>query len=179
MENVLKFWYRPTYYLTHPIKFFKELRANLVNAWMRITKGYCYTDVWNLNTWFCLVLPPMLRHMADYGCAYPGTAPFETPEKWHDWLHSMADVIETFEDEDFWYTKKNEFAEEWEKTSQCARSYTTDENDNITISYNEDEHYKEIKELYFMRMEEISKERQALVENTLSQFSKYFDMLWD
>lgn len=179
MENVLKFWYRPTYYLTHPIKFFKELRANLVNAWMRITKGYCYTDVWNINSWFCLVLPPMLRHMADYGSAYPGTKPFETPEKWHDWLHSMADVIETFEDEEFWYTKKNEFAEEWEKASQKARSCSTDENGNTIISYNEDEHYKEIKDLYFMRMEEISKERQELIEDTLSQFSKYFDMFWD
>ena len=179
MNNVFKFWYRPTYYLTHPIKFFKELRANLVNAWMRITKGYCYTDVWNINSWFCLVLPPMLRHMADYGSAYPGTKPFETPEKWHDWLHSMADVIETFEDEEFWYTKKNEFAEEWEKVNQKARSCSIDENGNTIISYNEDEHYKEIKDLYFMRMEEISKERQELIEDTLSQFSKYFDMLWD
>ena len=179
MNNVLKFWYRPTYYLTHPIKFFKELKANLINAWMRITKGYCYTDIWNLNTWFCLVLPPMLRHMADYGMAYPGGEPFETPEKWHDWLHSMADVIDTFEDEDYWYTNKNEYSEKWEELTDKARKIKKNEKGYTTITYEDSAELDKIKQLYFARMEEISKERQALIENTFNELSKHFDCLWD
>ena len=179
MNNVFKLWYRPSYYFRHPIKFFKEVAANLKAAWMRATKGYCYTDVWNIDTWFCLVLPPMLRHMADYGSAYPGSEPFETPEKWHDWLHSVADVIETFNDEDFWYTTKNEFAEEWDKVSKEARVEVIDDLGHKMISYNKSDHYNEIKELYFARMKEISKERQALIENTFNELGKYFDCLWD
>lgn len=163
MNNVFKLWFLPSYYFRHPIKFFQEICANLKNAWMRVTKGYCYTDIWNIDTWFCNVFPPMLRHMADEGMAYPGIPPFETPEKWHDWLHSVADVIDTFNDEEFWYTTKNEYSEDWNRVSEDR----------------ENKDYKEIKELYFTRMEEITKERQALIEDTFIQIAKYFDCLWD
>lgn len=110
MNNVLFNWnYRLSYYLIHPWKWFKELWVNLKNSWMRATKGYCYTDVWNLDSWFCSVLPPMFRHMADYGLAYPGHEPFETPEKWHQWLYEIADNIENLQYDD-WLDNQNEYS---------------------------------------------------------------------
>ena len=163
MNNVLKFWYRPTYYFIHPIKFFKELKVNLINAWMRITKGYCYTDIWNLNTWFCLVLPPMLKHMADYGMAYPGSEPFETLEKWHDWLHNMANTIERL-DYDAWMEDNNEYSHTYERTF---------EDDD------ESEEKEEIRKKYYERCTEIHPKRAQVLEDFGKNFFKFFDCLWD
>ena len=176
--NAFKFIFRPSYYFKHPIKFIKEIGINLKNAWMRATKGYCYTDIWNIDNWFCEVFPPMLRYLAEHGCAYPGTEPFETPEKWHDWLHSMADVIDTIYDEDFWTETKNEYYKEW----NTLWDFHNNKNPNITMTCEYDtseEHFELVRKLYYIRMEEISKERQALIENTFQELGRAFDCLWD
>lgn len=176
--NAFKFLFRPSYYFKHPIKFIKEIGVNLKNAWMRATKGYCYTDIWNIDNWFCEVFPPMLRYLAEHGCAYPGIEPFETPEKWHDWLHSMADMIDTIYDEDFWIETKNEYYQEW----NILWDFHNNKNPNLTMTCEYDtseEHFDLVRKLYYTRMEEISKERQALIENIFMELAKHFDCLWD
>jgi len=178
MNVLTDFSYNKRYFLTHPWKWFKEIWINIKNGWMRATKGYCYTDVWNIDNWFCEVLPPMLRHMADHGCAHPGVAPFETEEKWHDWLHSMADVIDTIYDEDFWVETKNEYYKEWNTLWEFHNNKHS--NFTETCEYNtSEEHFDLVRELYYARMKEISEERQALIENTFMELAKYFDYLWD
>ena len=94
------------YYLTHPWQWFKDLKRNIKNTYMRARYGFCWIDVWNWDHWFLHTTPNMLRRMAEKGCAYPGHPPFETPEKWHDWLNEMADLLETGTDE--WQDAHNE-----------------------------------------------------------------------
>ena len=154
--NVLNDWsYSKRYYLTHPWKWVKELFCNLKNAYRRAKYGWAYSDCWNMDSWLLEILPQMLRHMADEGCAYPGYEPFETPEKWEDWLHSMADVLESLQ-EDNWYSQ-NEYAKDFH------------------IRHND----KELDQLYFLETENLYNERQQLLENTFAQLVKNFNSLWD
>lgn len=163
MNNVLKFELRPSYYFRHPIEFFKEAIINLKNAWMRATKGYCYTDVWNLNNWFCMILPPMLRCMADNGCAYPGGEPFETVEKWHKWLYNMANTIERL-GYDEWLEDNNEYSKPYERTFD----------DDI-----KSEEKNIIRKQYYERCKELHPMRAQVLEEFGKDFFSAFDCLWD
>lgn len=37
----------------------------------RFKRGYAYSDVWNMNTWFMDTVKPMLIHLRDYGIGMP------------------------------------------------------------------------------------------------------------
>lgn len=162
--NVLFNWlYRPRYYLTHPWKWFRELRINIHNAWRRISRGYCPSDVWEMSEWFLQVFPPMLRDLADKGYAYPGVPPFETPEAWNIWLHNTADVLESLQEEN--WEKKNEYEEDFHALFG-NKNFTWADTDNI-------------KEKYYNRCKELNEERQSLIESVFKEISLYFDMLWD
>ena len=161
--NVFKWAWRPRYYLTKPWKWIKELFGNIRAAWMRAIKGYCYTDVWNWDDWFCSVVPPMLRHMADHGSAYPGKEPFDTPEKWHDWLYEMAHRIERLQYDD-WMEDNNEYSKEY------IESFENDWHS---------ERQEEIRKKYYVRCQEINETRRQVLEDFGRSFFKFFDCLWD
>ena len=161
--NVFKWAWRPRYYLTKPWKWVKELFRNIRAAWMRAIKGYCYMDVWDWDSWFCSVIPPMLRDMANKGMAYPGSEPFDTPEKWHNWLYEMAHKIERLRYDD-WMEDKNEYSKEYHESF---------ENDWHS------ERQEEIRKKYYERCVEIHKTRQQVLEEFGSSFFKFFDCLWD
>lgn len=161
--NVFNWSYSKRYYLIHPWKWAKELYQNIYAAWMRAIKGYCYMDVWNWEDWFCSVTPPMLRCMADKGMAYPGSKPFDTPEKWHDWLYEMAHKIERLQ-YDNWMEDLNE--------------YSTDYHKSFEEDWRSEEH-EEIRKKYYKRCQEISETRQQVLEDFGRFFFKFFDCLWD
>lgn len=171
--NVFKYSLRSRYYLLHPWKFLTETWYNLRAAWSRATKGYCATDVWNLSDWLLEVLPPMFRKMADDGCGYS----MDTPEQWEDWLHSVADVLESLQ-EDNWETR-NEFAEDFHRVSERARHSYRDEDGNLRITWNDDAEYKEISELWRIREEELHKEWKELAADTGFEIFSNLEKLWD
>lgn len=161
--NVFNWAWRTRYYLIRPWKWVKELFSNIRAAWMRAIKGYCYMDVWNWDDWFCSVAPPMLRHMADHGSAYPGKEPFDTPEKWHDWLYEMAHRIERLQYDD-WMEDNNEYSKEY------IESFENDWHS---------ERQEEIRKKYYARCEDIHKTRQQVLEDFGKEFFKHFDCLWN
>lgn len=93
--TVWNFPYSTRYYLTHPWKWARELFQNIGAAIRRSTNGWTYSDVWNWDEWFLSTAPTMFRYLANHGSAYPGIEPFETPEKWRDWLYKIADLLES------------------------------------------------------------------------------------
>ena len=112
--NKYSVWYMPynkRYLLTHPWQWFKCAWLCIRDAWRRPVYGWTYGDVWDWDSWFMHVAPEMLRYMADHGSAYPGHPPFETPEKWHEWLHNIADMIETGRED--WQDEHNEYYKEY------------------------------------------------------------------
>ena len=177
--NVFNWAWQPHYYLIKPWKWIKELIGNIRGAWMRATKGYCYTDVWNWDDWFCSVVPPMLRNMADHGSAYPGREPFDTPEKWHNWLYDMAHKIERLS-YDNWMEDLNEYSKDYDQTFEDE--YYKENHPNgpfLTTTYENSLTKEEIRKLYYKRYEEIAKTRSQVLEEFGKEFFKYFDCLWD
>ena len=169
--NVFQWPYRARYYLTHPWKWFSQLWRNIKAAYHRVRYGWCSWDVWDWDSWFCSITPAMLRHMADKGMAYPGGEPFETPEKWHDWLYKMANTIERLQYDD-WMEDSNEYSKDYEKTFEDGYS-------NLTTTSDSELSKEKIREKYYERCEEINQTREQVLENFGSSFFKFFDRLWD
>lgn len=161
--NVFQWPYRTRYYLTHPWKWFSQLWRNIKAAYHRIRYGWCSWDVWDWDSWFCSTTSSMLRYMTDHGSAYPGSEPFDTPEKWHDWLYEMAHKIERLQYDD-WMEDNNEYSKEY------IESF---ENDWYS------ERQEEIRKKYYARCGEIHKTRQQMLEDFGKEFFKHFDCLWD
>lgn len=170
-KSHLSVWYwgaTTRYYLRHPLKWFKELFANIRNAHDRITKGYCSIDWYNFDHWFTAVAPEMLRDMADHGFGYPGHDPFETREDWSKWLHKIANQLDRCNEDWCYRNNVNEYQEDYMKIPMrnvISRSFTPEE--------------EELRQKYFMRELDISKENDELIKETLNEMSQYWYDLWD
>ena len=160
MNKKYSVWYMPynkKYLLTHPWKWFKYAWYNIRDAWRRSVYGWTYGDVWDWDVWFLHTVPNMLRYMADRGSAYPGCAPFDTPERWHDWLHEMADLLDSGRED--WQDEHNEYYEEYIK--------------NITKAPNE------LRDLYWERAKELQKQGEDNVRRAMTLLGEHFFSIWD
>lgn len=177
--NVFQWPYSIRYYLTHPWKWFSQLWRNIKAAYHRIRYGWCSWDVWDWDSWFCSTTSSMLRYMTDHGSAYPGSEPFDTPEKWHDWLYEMAHRIERLQYDD-WMEDNNEYSKDYEKTFED--DFYKEEHPNgpfLTTTYDSSLNKEEIRKKYYERCGEIHKTRQQVLEDFGKSFFKFFDCLWD
>lgn len=161
--SVFNYCYSTRYYLMRPWKLIKEFFQNCYHGWRRAIYGWTWEDCWNFDSWFCVVTPQILKHMADHGSAYPGTEPFDTPEKWHDWLYEMAHRIERLQYDD-WMEDNNEYSKEY------IESFENDWHS---------ERQEEIRKKYYVRCQEINKTRRQVLEDFGKEFFKHFDCLWD
>lgn len=160
------------YWLRHPIKWVKDICGDLRAAYQRAKYGWAPRDTFSFDDWFMEVIPPMLRYLADdseqLGVDY-GRAPFDTPEKWHAFIRSLADRIESCKEEE--QDKRNEYYDDY------MREITSD--GQITWNYDSgaadsnDLHAK-----YFTRSKELWEEAQHTIEETLLEMGKYFFALW-
>lgn len=169
--NKYSVWYMPynkRYLITHPWKWFKCAWRNIRDAWRRSVYGWTYGDVWDWYSWFLHTVPDMFRYMADNGCAYPGCEPFTTPEKWHDWLHEMADLLETGRED--WQDKHNEY---YEEHMNEWKPWKPDENGVYHTPA------QELDNKYFARMKELEEQGEANVRNALYCIADKFFCLWD
>ena len=60
-----------------------EFRRNL----QRFRRGWAYTDVWDLDSWFIGMLEPMLRHLKEH---HSGVPVCYTEEEWEQRLDEMV-----------------------------------------------------------------------------------------
>lgn len=158
--NVWRFPYSARYYLTHPWKWIKQVWRCCRNTYMRARYGYTYSDIWNWDYWFLATAVPMLRYLADHSSAYPGNEEFDTPEKWEKWLHHVADLLESGDEE--WQDVHNEYYEEYMKEPI---------NFNAPLS--------ELFYKYAARAEELSDAGEANIIEAFAQIGKNFYALWD
>ena len=136
-------------------------------AHSRATKGYCSWDWGDLDVWFIHVMPLMLRDMAMKGSAYPGREPFETPEKWHSWLHRMADQLTYLQDED----NGNEYNRPYmDALMKDPAKSLTDEFIAET---------KELRDKYLNRSQQVYLEHKKLFIETMNELIEHWDSLWD
>lgn len=169
--NVFSLPYTKHYYLTHPLKFVRQFGRNIKQAYKRIRYGWCNYDAWDFDSWFCSVVPPMLKKLAE-GNSYPDQL-FNSINEWHTWLLNMAAKIEKMQYDD-WMDSKNEYAADYNKTF--------DDNDNLIVSnYYEHSSFtkEEIRKKYYDHAKEIALTRQQDLEEIFIEFGRNFDALWD
>ena len=88
--NVLKYFpYRWRHYITHPWKFFEDCWLNIKAAYQRITRGFAYRDLFNIDNWFLDIFPEMLKEFRENLHSFPGNSEFPTFESWAAYLEEM------------------------------------------------------------------------------------------
>ena len=171
-------WYMPynkKYLITHPWQWCRCAWHCIKDAWRRSVYGWTYGDVWDWNTWFLRTTPNMLRYMADHGDAFPGREPFDTAEKWHDWLHEIADLLETGSEE--WQEEHNEYYKEYiEKLTDKWEPWKPDENGMYHVPAPK---CTELDEKFFVRSKELAEQGEANVRRVFENLGKFFYDLWD
>lgn len=172
--NVLNDYpYSKHYYITHPWKFFAHMWDNWRAAWHRITKGYCASDIWDFDHYLTTLLPAMLRELADNSIGYPGVEPFETPEKWKDWLLGMADKLELLQED--WAETRNEYEELYFHALDLHRK--ADPSTATYDTYN-DEDIEKLRKKWLARINELNYEQQAFTIKTFEELGRYLRLLW-
>ena len=176
--NKYSVWYMPyskRYLLTHPWKWVRRAWHNIRDAWRRSVYGWTYGDVWNWDSWFMHTVPDMLRYMADHGSAYPGREPFTTPERWHDWLHETADLIETGRED--WQEEHNEYYKDYMKHIMDKwEPMIPDENG---FYHTPVRGKTPLEEKYFERSKELAKQGEDNVRRALADIGEKIYFLWD
>lgn len=163
---------RKSYYLKHPLKFIKQIHYNIKNSIERITKGYSYFDVMDMDD-FLLALIPAMLHDLSHGGAYPGDNEFPTYESWSEWCNNLAIRFEEIQDADAWENKRNEYLQKWHTI--CKSTFSS--NSNVTTTY-DDDYVDEIKGKYFKRMVELTEERAKIIIELFTELSQKWDRLW-
>ena len=111
-----------------------------------------------MNDWLLEILPDMLRALAEKASGYPGSLPFDTEEKWRDWLTDLARRFEYCQEDKV--LARNEYAEEYYKPFS-----------SIPV--------EEVRELYHKENERLFAERQLMLKQTFNELSEHIDELWD
>ena len=70
--------------------------GKIKSIWERITKGYCYEDVWNLKDFYLEIFIHSLRDLAENHNNYPSDM---TPDSWSTYLNEMANHFEHSKEE--------------------------------------------------------------------------------
>lgn len=169
--NVLAiFGFRWRYYIRHPIQFFNRCRRNLRNAWMRVTKGWCYDDVWEMGEHLMKIIPEMLETMADKGCGYPGTGEFIEPDAWSEYLKETARLFRNASGHQ--NVQQNEYEDEFHYQSELKRQRKQGENLGITMSRKlDDAGLNKLFKLYLKRSCEIAEWRASQKDEAMSRLS--------
>ena len=170
--SVFSFPYSKKYYLLHPWKWVQTFFRNFTYAYRRAVYGWTWSDCYELYDWLLTILSQMFRHLAEYSKSYPGRVPFETPEKWEDWLNSIADVLEVCQDEPV-----NKYTEEFDAALDIQYKQKHEKNySGPTIS---DEDLNLISQLYLEQDKENQCQQEILIKDVFNQIAEHFFDLWD
>ena len=172
--NVLTdFPYTKRHYLTHPWQWFKHLFINIRDFWYRGKNGFAPRDTWEFCDWWPRVTAAAIRYLAENANGWPD-GEFKTYEEWKDWLHSVADVLEsTLEDN---WAGQNEYEKDWHRI--VIEDFGKHPNLTTTSTYTEEDKER-IRKLYWGREVELEEQRQKLQKETLHSVVEKLPMLWD
>lgn len=170
-----------------------EVFNNLKCCVQRIKNGFCYRDIWNINSWFLNVIPDMLDELKNTAHGFPARfsdnegLDTETAErKWRGILSRMAFLFR--EANKNTCQKKNPYDEEytvvldkfinhfgfngkWVKRKDGTRVFIQ--------SLSDIPKYRELDENYHKVEKELCEYRRDCLKKALSMFVKYFNDLWD
>lgn len=183
-KNELSVWtlsYGKSYYLTHPWKLFRDFYWNFRNWWHRGRYGFAYVDVWEWSTWWPKVGAAALKYMAKHGSGYPSVEPWDTPEKWRDYLNKISDLLKWSADsQDILYNENiNEYSAAMNEI--CERTSRRKENEDGTVSTWLDMTVKDkiIRDKYFAREKELQDEFDEQRAKIFEEIGHKLPRFWD
>ena len=168
------------YYLLHPWKWFRDLYWSCRNFIHRGKYGFAYIDVWCMDAYLLKLIPLMLRYLKDHGCGYPGTEPFETPEKYKEWLTQLAEKFENCISDFDEFDKRNEYAEAFIKQGDTIRKRMLEEGrfgEDVVESMTMEE--KIVRNKYFDRITSLQNENDKNILEAYTELAKNHNILWD
>lgn len=169
-KNNLSLWtfsYRKSYYFTHPWKWFEEIYWNIRNTIHRGRYGFAYADVWSWYSWWSRVGAEALRYLAEHHHGYPGYEPWDTPEKWDEYLVELADKLDWCADscEMDCHEKTNEYWNAFLETSSFLKKRTPEEN--------------EIAKKYWERENELTEQDEQKRAEIFAEIGRLLPRFWD
>lgn len=155
-------------WIFYRIKYFVENFLYGIKRFIqRGKRGYSDYDIFDMSYWFVEVIVPMLKQLKETKHSYPCNM---TEEEWDNQLDKMIKCfIEMSEDG---CSMKNEYKDklfgsiEWNEFVE-------------NINKDETEEYKELREKWINREEEIWNYREKMKKEAFDLFSKHFWNLWD
>lgn len=191
LSNV-KFYFRSGEYLEIP----KEIFRNLKCCFQRITKGYCFRDIWSIDNWFLNVIPDMLDEYRDSTNGYPSSFlkndDSDTAEerdrafeKWKGILTEMTFLFREANEETC--QRKNPYAEEhanvlhkfFERFGFNGKWVKKKDGTRVFIYRMSDiPKYKALDENYHRVEHELWEYREDCRKKAMSMFTEYFHELW-
>ena len=78
-------------YSSNPWEVIKHFHRDIICAWQRATKGYCFRDLWDIDCWFLDIMPRMLKEFRDKTQGYPNSY-----NSYEEWIAELDLMIETF-----------------------------------------------------------------------------------
>ncbi|MBD5111161.1 MAG: hypothetical protein HDT42_01295 [Ruminococcaceae bacterium] len=176
-----------------PGEVFRDLKCCV----QRIKKGFCYRDIWNINSWFLCVISDMLDELKRTTHGFPSrflkNDGSDTDEeidrasaKWKAILSRMAFLFREANEETC--QKKNPYDEEysivlhkfiecfgingkWVKKKDGTRVFIHDLSDIPK--------YRRLDENYHRVEKELYEYRSNCLKKAMSMFVEYFNDLWD
>lgn len=82
--------YSTRYYLTHPWKYFHDIRVSIKNLWHRMRCGYAWVDLWNMDNYLDNLIPNMLEELANRSHGWPEGPEWPEFEDWQAEIRVMA-----------------------------------------------------------------------------------------
>ena len=154
------------YHGLNPIQKIKKFFRDLKFCYQRITRGWCESDTWNMDTWFLEVIPPMLNYLRKNTHGHPcEISEFE----WDNILCNMEYLFkEADENQCGWY---NQYKKEFDEISFRDRE-----------SFKDNLHspkYRSITRKYLENEKRKSEYMKKCKDEAFELFSKWFYDLWD
>lgn len=174
------------------LKGFKEIFRDLKCCVERVKKGYCFRDIWNIDSWFLEIIPDMLDELKTSTDSYP--ARFSSndrnddsgAEKWHAILTEMAFLFREANPETC--QKKNPYEEEYvailqkfiERFGFNGKWVKNKDGKRVFIhNLGDIPKYKELDENFHRAEKELCEYRADCQKKAFAMFAEYFDCLWD
>ena len=142
-------------------------------AFQRIKYGYCDCDAWDMDAWFCRMMPTMLRNFANTTHGYPD---YNLQKFIVDKINS-GEIERTPEIDKILEDENGELFEYW----QSVLRDMADKFDFYNTDFCDIEEYKKIEDLseYNKKWREYEESQINSVNEGLDSFKHWFFHLWD
>lgn len=178
--NCLTFGYMPWRYPGNWFRNIRQFFRTLTMAWQRITRGYCYWDLFSIDYWHSNVMARALLDFKENAYSYPGKGAASTPEGWVRILEEIA--------LNFWACDENneaflnEYEDVFHEVLDKRMRQETESDYGLTITYSDDGITAEGRanvEKWRDRFRENEEKRNKCKNRAMAKMQEWYYHLWD